>query len=257
MDESTPIDVVLYELRRLIAKSRQELMRDEVVDVMWQLADQAEALANYVGEPDMEKVALYRALSPTAAAEREHQVLHMGYVPRGPKADLLLEDDEEEPLAGEFCMSDVVDRIREIAPDVVAYVEQTGGGCATIYAGLRRPVVPAETEYLSDEAVLYQAPGELDENWGRWPIMAGPGSFDWHGRDHRAHLDDFYVGPDTELMAPVPGPPYGPYPGEYTATREDTPATLAERIVAAVRAFHPEAEGVAEGVRVWSGRNAG
>jgi hypothetical protein len=260
MDESTPIDVVLYETRRRIAEARQpqdELRPSLIVRRLQELADAAELLAGYVGQPDMEKVALYRALSPAAAAEREHQVLHMGYAPRGPKADLLLEDDEEDPVAGEFCMSDVVDRIREIAPDVVAYVEQTGGGCATIYAGLRRPVVPAEPEYLSDEAVLYQAPGELDEDWGRWPVMAGPGSFDWHGRDHTAHLDDFYVGPDTELMAPVPGPPYGPYPGEYTATREDTPATLAERIVAAVRAFRPEAEGVAEGVRVWAGRNAG
>jgi hypothetical protein len=181
-------------------------------------------------------------LSVTAAAEAEHARRHMGRVPTGPATELLDLEDEDGPVPGDFCMSDVVDEIGRTAPDVVAYVEQTGGGCATIYAAHREP---------GADPVLFQAPGE---DFGRWPIMAGPGSFDWTGRNHTAHVDDFYVGPDTELMAPVPGPPYGPCPGEYTATRADTPASLAERVVAAVRGFTPGGEGVAEGVIAWPGR---
>jgi len=61
---------------------------------------------------------------------------------------------------------------------VTAYVEQTGGGCATIYAG--EPW---------DEA-----------NWGnRYPAVAGPGWFDGPGWTlPRGDLHDFYIGPDDD-----------------------------------------------------------
>jgi hypothetical protein len=300
-DETEPIDVSLHALRKRIGQVRSASPAwadDWRTKLVRELADEAEKMADYVGQPDMEKVALHHALHPgslsaTAVAEAEHQRLHMGYAPAGPPtrllevgegprcvsashpvlirsasgrlycrdcgqsvpehdaADAVVLPEDDEPVPGEFCMSDVVDEIARIAPDVVAYVEQTGGGCATIYAGKRRESATGDADSFSADAVLFQHP---HEDFGRWPIMAGPGSFDWHGRDHTAHVDDFYVGPDTELMAPVPGPPYGPYPGEYTATREDTPATLAMRIVAAVRSFGTDAEGVAEGVIVWPGR---
>jgi hypothetical protein len=245
MDESTPIDAVLTEVRECITQARELLSRQTHAgrsqQLLEQLADGSEQLADYVGQPAMEKAALRPGgLSASAAAEAEHARRHMGRVPIGPATELL--EDESGPVPGDFCMSDVVDEIARTAPDVVAYVEQTGGGCATIYAARREP---------GADPVLYQAPGE---DFGRWPVMAGPGSFDWSGRNHTAHTDDFYVGPDTELMAPVPGPPYGPYPGEYTATRADTPATLAGRVVAAARGFCPAGVGVAEGVIVWPGR---
>lgn len=61
---------------------------------------------------------------------------------------------------------------------VHAYVEQTGGGTATIYAGARWH----------------------EEGWGdRWAAIAGPGWFDGpNWTQGRAHADDFYVGPDDD-----------------------------------------------------------
>jgi hypothetical protein len=62
--------------------------------------------------------------------------------------------------------------------DIFAYVEQTGGGTATIYAG----------------------PTHMEDGYGkRFAAIAGPGWFEgpaWTGG--RGYMDDFYVGPDTE-----------------------------------------------------------
>jgi hypothetical protein len=141
--------------------------------------------------------------------------------------------DEQLPEGWDlFSMSDVVDEIERTAPDVVAYVEQTGGGCATIFAALRQEG--------STDPVLYQHPDEA--GFGRYPVLAGPGTFDWHGRDHEGSLADFYVGPDPDLTDSAGQ--------EYMATPQDTPATLATQIVEAVRGFRPTAEGVI----VWPGR---
>jgi hypothetical protein len=231
-DENEPIDVTLIAARKRIDQARQLLKFDTGLtgttagEYLRELADEAERLADYVGQPDMEKVALHYALHPRP---------------------LDLEEAEEAPDL--FCMSDVVDEIARIAPDVVAYVEQTGGGVATIYAAKRREGAEGGRD---EDVVLWQHPDE--PGWGRWPIMAGPGSFDWSGRNHEASLDDFYVGPDTELVPRIPGPPFPPPPGEYSATREDTPATLARRVVEAVRAWESGEIPHDAGVIVWPGR---
>lgn len=65
---------------------------------------------------------------------------------------------------------------------VAAYVEYTGGGCATIRAG----------EQFTDA-----------EGTQRWPALAGPGWFDPPmgtpgGSRAFAHPDEFYVGPDDD-----------------------------------------------------------
>lgn len=88
---------------------------------------------------------------------------------------------------GELDLDAVVRMVR--SADVFAYVEQTGGGTATIYAGFRY------TDAAGDE---------------RWAACAGPG---WFLPDPdtghpwafgRARIDDFYVGPDDEDAAPTP-----------------------------------------------------
>ena len=63
---------------------------------------------------------------------------------------------------------------------VPAYVEQTGGGCATIYAGPKGPslVTPGEDDY---------------------PVAAGPGHFEGPGWSNaRGYADDFVVGPNDD-----------------------------------------------------------
>lgn len=63
-----------------------------------------------------------------------------------------------------------------------AFVEQTGGGCATIYAGPTRPNVEEDPTGEHGE-VLYAA-------------CAGPGSYGWGRKPSTADLVEFYVGPD-------------------------------------------------------------
>jgi hypothetical protein len=185
-------------------------------ELLRELANEAEKLAGYVGQPDMEVVALYHAMQG------------MGAVPK-----LLAEELGEDEETHEFRMQDVVDILTREHPHIAAYVEQTGGGCATIYA--------AQID-VPGEPTLYQQPAE--PGWGTWPVMAGPGTFDWGGDNHTASLDDFYVGPDDALME-------GNYDDRvYTAGREDTPETLAAKIAAAVEAFTP----TRPGVTVWPGR---
>jgi hypothetical protein len=84
-------------------------------------------------------------------------------------------------LTREIDMQEVVDELHRRG--VHAYVEQTGGGVATIYAG----------------------PQHEDEDEGmRWAALAGPGWFEGgsDGRSlftlPRADLADFYVGPDDD-----------------------------------------------------------
>jgi hypothetical protein len=61
---------------------------------------------------------------------------------------------------------------------IPAYVEQTGGGCATIYAGEPAP----------------DSHGDL-----RYPACAGPGVFNGPGwTNPSATTDEFYIGPDDD-----------------------------------------------------------
>jgi hypothetical protein len=259
-DDTEPIDVTLVAVRKRIEQARRAAAHEPLlpgVAVTWhkqllrELADEAERLADYVGQPDPYRLneQQRKDLAATLAAQ---SVAHQLPASLGPLVDRLCQPitDGEVPdhddLLFTFSMQAVVDRVLEIAPDVVAYVEQTGGGCATIYAAKRRDDRAGGSG--NDQAVLYQAPGE--PGWGRWPVMGGPGSFDWHGTDHVASLDEFYVGPDTELMEAPAGPPFPPPPGEYTAAREDTVESLAERVVQVVREFVPTLPGVI----VWPGR---
>lgn len=73
----------------------------------------------------------------------------------------------------------VVDLVRRAG--VHSYVEQTGGGCATIFAGARRPH-PADT---TGRDVL-------------WACCAGPGTYGWGQVPSVADPTDFYVGADDE-----------------------------------------------------------
>jgi hypothetical protein len=64
------------------------------------------------------------------------------------------------------------------AGDIPAFIEQTGGGCATVYAGV--PYRDADSRV-------------------RYPCVAGPGWFE--GRrwtQGRASVDEFTVGPDDD-----------------------------------------------------------
>lgn len=75
-------------------------------------------------------------------------------------------------------LDEVVDRIRE--QGVWAYVEQTGGGCATIFAG-----------------AWHTAP---DGNHDRtvYAAVAGPGEYGWGQRPSTGHTDDFLIGADDQ-----------------------------------------------------------
>lgn len=73
---------------------------------------------------------------------------------------------------------------------VQAYVEQTGGGCATIYAG---PLVPFEHSVwragvLTDEVSIEQ----------RYKVAAGLGAYGWDKGDSVGSLAEFFVGPNDD-----------------------------------------------------------
>ncbi len=79
---------------------------------------------------------------------------------------------------GTVNMDAVVDELGKLG--VPAYVEQTGGGCATIYAGKLNPW----TDHHGDR---------------RYAAAAGPGSFEGPGWSRgRGHADEFVVGPDDD-----------------------------------------------------------
>jgi hypothetical protein len=95
---------------------------------------------------------------------------------------------------------------------IPAYVEQTGGGCATIYAGLLREVeVPTVAWYPASGAEgpdvevvdgkirveMLGADGPAVEQ--RWEACAGPGYFAGPGwTNGRGWVNDFYVGLDDD-----------------------------------------------------------
>jgi hypothetical protein len=72
-----------------------------------------------------------------------------------------------------------MDRIVElvVAHGVTAFVDQTGGGTATIYAGLTHA----------------DAAGDL-----RYAACAGPGEYGWGARPSTAIVEEFYVGLDDD-----------------------------------------------------------
>lgn len=83
-----------------------------------------------------------------------------------------------------FSMDAVVDALQK--GGIPAYVEQTGGGCATIYAG---------GQHVHEERYPN---GDVDR-WNRWNVAAGPGWFegpDW--TQGTAALGEFSVSPNDE-----------------------------------------------------------
>ena len=95
---------------------------------------------------------------------------------RDRQAAALGADDEPEPDV-EFSMDAVVDRLH--AAGVPAYVEMTGGGCATIYAG---------GKHVSLDGA---------EECPRWDVAAGPGTYGTRN-GNLALLAEFYVGPNDD-----------------------------------------------------------
>lgn len=85
----------------------------------------------------------------------------------------------------------VVELVRAELPDAQCYVEQTGGGCATIYLGQ-----PYE---IGGEELI--------------PVSAGPGWFDGpNWTEGRGHRDEFYVGWDINDPATMDA---GDYEGDW------------------------------------------
>lgn len=77
-------------------------------------------------------------------------------------------------------LDDIVERVRDAGHP--AHVAQTGGGTATIYAGLPAPDVNGDERY---------------------PVIAGPGSFAGPGWTRGvADTGDFYIGPDDDGETP-------------------------------------------------------
>lgn len=113
-------------------------------------------------------------------------------------------------------MSDTIDMemIAELVrrAGYVAYVEQTGGGVATIYAS------------KTADAKGWPATHEVDGD-PRFEAVAGPGWFEKPGwLEPRGSLADFYVGIDDQ--------------GEtepYAATASDNEASLAQKILETLR----------------------
>lgn len=95
---------------------------------------------------------------------------------------------DAEPVGRALDLDEVARLLRDEHGIADAYVEQTGGGCATIYAGPTR-----------------HDPGEQEL---RYAAIAGPGWFE--GYRARASSADFYIGPDDDgLSTPVTLPVTG------------------------------------------------
>lgn len=107
-------------------------------------------------------------------------------------------------------MDRIVEGLRQ--EGVRAYVEQTGGGCATIYIG--------ET-----------IPDSKGAGWDGYELCAGPGWFDGPGWTlARGARSDFYIGPDDQ--------------GEtdpFSVTEDMTDGEILAYILAAYRALHADA----------------
>lgn len=101
----------------------------------------------------------------------------------------------------ELNLDRVVDALDRL--NVKAYVEQTGGGTATLYA---EPIVgyhecTCKPAYATTAVLTTHDPGcPVPEKGGspRYAAVAGPGSYGWGKRDSIADLDDFYVGIDDD-----------------------------------------------------------
>ena len=109
----------------------------------------------------------------------------------------------------EFSMDDIVQRVQEAGYH--AFVEMTGGGCATIFAG----------------------PVHEEEGYGaRYAAIAGPGWFDGPGYTiARAAAHDFYVGVDDDGSTdPLPRPG-----GLTTSTPEVVANAYAQQVIRVVR----------------------
>jgi hypothetical protein len=107
----------------------------------------------------------------------------------------------EETPAGLLNMDEIV---RAIVEDhgIYAYLEHTGGGCATIYAGAR------------DKEGYFQA-------------VAGPGNISWVPEiPSTGHVDEFYVSPDDQGDTKA---------ADVTELGATTEAAIAELIVRLVR----------------------
>lgn len=108
-------------------------------------------------------------------------------------------------------MDKVCDILKERG--IPAYVEQTGGGCATVYAG---------------------EPWD-EEGWGkRYPALAGPGWFEGPGwTNARGDTDDFCIGLDDDGV------------GEFTmAEKVWDEARIADEVARYVKAAHESKEDV-------------
>jgi hypothetical protein len=110
-------------------------------------------------------------------------------------------DTVDEPTA--FRMNDVVDALKRLG--IPSYVEQTGGGCATIHVG---------QSWMIDDG---GSPRTV------FPVCAGAGSFDWHGTEHTADTRDFCIGPDDALDDGSDDP-------YYWTTESDTVETIIAEI---------------------------
>lgn len=75
----------------------------------------------------------------------------------------------------ELDMDVIVDHVRRMG--VWAYVEQTGGGCATIFAGAQRVNAAGDPVYA---------------------VCAGPGRYGWGKLPSTGHADEFFVGADDQ-----------------------------------------------------------
>lgn len=98
---------------------------------------------------------------------------------------------------------------------IPCYVEQTGGGCATIYAGTQTAGKPRTT--------VGHGPDDSDP---RWQCIAGPGWFEgpeWS--EPHASLGEFYIGPDDD----------GATDPTFTTDEGDDEASVATKILHVVR----------------------
>lgn len=87
-------------------------------------------------------------------------------------------------MTGRFLdLDEIVDRIHE--QGVWAYVEQTDGGCATIYAGAWHSVPHG--------------------NYGRtmYAVVAGPGTYGRGERPSVGHMHEFFIGADDQGVASI------------------------------------------------------
>jgi hypothetical protein len=76
-----------------------------------------------------------------------------------------------------FSLDVLVQLLRQDHDLPAAYIEQTGGGCATVYVG--------------DVVRDYEATK-------RWTCAAGPGTYGWGAKPSTATLAEFYIGPDSD-----------------------------------------------------------